>query len=79
VIVKFFWKQYCPKCPAAKAIIADLENVEYYNLDETDGLAEAAFYGIMSTPSVVITKPNGSEVTAFRGTVPTSEVLRQWL
>ena len=77
--VKFFWKQDCPKCPLAKENVSNLDDVEYFNLDEPGGLAEAAFYSILATPSVVISKPDGSEVVAFRGEVPPNEVLRQWL
>lgn len=77
--VKFFWKEDCPKCPSAKEVVSTLDDVEFYNLGEPDGLAEAAFYSIMATPSVVISKPDGAEVVAFRGEVPPSEVLRKWL
>ena len=77
--VKFFWKQDCPKCPSAKAMVSTMDNVEYFSLDEPGGLAEAAFYSIMATPSVVISKADGSEVVAFRGDVPPNEVLREWL
>lgn len=77
--VKFFWKEDCPKCPNAKARMSDIKNVQYYNLDEPEGLAEAAFYSVMSTPSVVISNDNGSEVVAFRGDVPEKKVLQKWL
>lgn len=77
--VKFFWKRDCPKCPSAKENVSALDNVEYFSLDEPSGLAEAAFYSIMATPSVVISEADGSEVVAFRGEVPSNEVLRKWL
>jgi len=77
--IKFFWKEDCPRCPSAKASVATLGEVEYYNLDEPEGLAEAAFYSIMATPSLVISKPDGSELVTFRGEVPPGEVLRKWL
>lgn len=77
--IKFFWKEDCPKCPAAKDSISSLKKVEYYNLNEPDGLAEAAFYSIMATPSVVISNSDGSELVTFRGEVPPSEVLQKWL
>ena len=77
--LKFFWKEDCPKCPSAKARVSDIENVQFYNLDEPDGLAEAAFYSVMSTPSVVISNDSGAEVVAFRGDVPENKVLQKWL
>ena len=77
--VKFFWKSDCPKCPAAKERITEVDQVEFFNLDEPTGLAEAAFYSVMATPSVVISRPDGSEVVSFRGDVPPNEELARWL
>ncbi|MDI6822052.1 MAG: thioredoxin family protein [Actinomycetota bacterium] len=81
VKVKLFWKPDCPICPAAKALIAniDVDNVEYYNLDEANGLAEAVFYGIMSTPSIVITNDNGKEIHSWRGELPSLDELQKCL
>lgn len=77
--IKMFWKEECPKCAAVKTSLAGFENVEYYDLGDPDGLAEAAFYSIMATPSVVISKTDGTEVVAFRGDVPSKKVLQKWL
>lgn len=77
--LKLFWKADCPRCPAAKEAISDIEGVEFYNLDESTGLAEAAFYRIMSTPSLVISREDGTEVKSFRGEVPASLELAPWL
>jgi thioredoxin-related protein len=77
--IKFFWKQDCPKCPSAKQAISAFDEVEYYNLDESLGLAEAAFYSVMSTPSVVISDPDGEEVATFRGEMPAKEEISRWL
>lgn len=77
--IKVFWKQNCPKCPAAKAAVMDSPNVELYNLDEVDGLAEAAFYGIMSTPSIIVTDNTGKELISWRGDVPSKQDLAEWL
>ncbi len=75
---KFFWKSECSKCPAAKESISDLKDVEFYNLDEAEGLAEAAFYSVMSTPSLVISDDKGAELASFRGEMPTAEELGRW-
>ncbi|HEY3374106.1 MAG TPA: thioredoxin family protein [Candidatus Aquicultor sp.] len=77
--VKVFWKTDCPKCPAAKAIVQGSGNAELFNLDEVDGLAEAAFYGVLSTPSIVITDGTGQEVAAWRGEIPSRQDIAQWL
>jgi hypothetical protein len=77
--LKLFWKADCPKCPAAKASLADMADIEYYSLDEAAGLAEAAFYSVMSTPSLVISGTDGSEVASFRGEIPPLEEISRWL
>ncbi len=77
--VKLFWKEDCPKCPAAKKTVAGLDGIEYYSLDESDGLAEAAFYSVMSTPSLVISDDEGTEVVSFRGEIPSVSELDRWL
>mgnify|MGYP001047057596 CR=1 FL=1 len=69
--VKLFTKTDCPRCPAAKHAVQDISEVEMYDLDQVDGLAEAAFYGVMSTPTVIILDDAGREVAAWRGTAPT--------
>lgn len=77
--VKVFWKTDCPKCPAAKSLVAGSSHAELFNMDEVDGLAEAAFYGIMSTPSIIVTSETGQEVAAWRGEVPSVTELSKWL
>ena len=56
--VKLFVKDGCYKCPSAKEVGAILKkeglNVLYYDLDTVDGLAEASYYGILSTPSLIV-------------------------
>lgn len=77
--LKFFWKEDCPKCPAAKERVKDLSGIEYYNVEEAGGLAEAAFYGVMATPSLVISGEDGSEIVSFRGEMPQVEEINKWL
>ena len=68
--IKVFVKQDCPKCPAAKHAVEGFDGVEYFDLGEVDGLAEAAFFGVMSTPTVLVVDSSGVEVAAWRGSVP---------
>jgi glutaredoxin len=79
VKAKLFVRENCPKCPAAKALASRAENVEYYDVDNVDGLAEASFYGVMSTPSIVIVDDQDKEVISWRGEVPSRENLAKWL
>lgn len=77
MIIKVFTKGGCPKCPPARDLAEKLkekgENVEMYNLDEADGLAEASMYDVMSTPSIVVTDKQGDKEKTYRGEVPRIE------
>lgn len=78
--LKLFTKPGCPKCPAAKELVGSVgKPVEYYNIEEVDGLTEATYYGIASTPSIVVLDDNDNEQIAWRGTVPSKEELENWL
>ncbi|MCL6473301.1 MAG: thioredoxin family protein [Firmicutes bacterium] len=77
--IKVFWKENCAKCPAAKALVAESPKAELFNIDEVDGLAEAAFYGVMSTPSIVVIDDSGQEIQSWRGEVPSREEIAKWL
>jgi glutaredoxin len=73
MIVKIFWQDGCPHCPAAKALGKELEStgadVEYNNIKSVDGLAEAAYFNILSTPSVVVAD-GCKEVKSWKGKIP---------
>lgn len=81
--VKVFVKAKCPKCPAAKEIATTLIKegvpVTHYDLDTLDGLAEASFYSILSTPSIIIENDKEEEVVSWRGVVPTLQEVKQHL
>ena len=81
--VKIFLKAKCPKCPAVKDIGTALKDqgfpVYHYDLDTIDGLAEASFYSILSTPSIVIEDEQEREVISWRGEVPSLQEVRQFL
>ena len=81
--IKIFTKAKCPKCPAVKEIGNELKKqgvpVLNYDLDTIDGLAEAAFYSILSTPSLIIEDEEEEEVISWRGVAPTlQEVKQHW-
>ncbi len=81
--LKIFTKAKCPKCPAVKEMGAELKNegvpVFSYDLDTIEGLAEASFYSILSTPSIVIEDEAEREVISWRGVVPTLQEVKQYL
>ncbi len=73
--IKIFTKTECPKCPAAKEIGGILQQgglrVAYYDIETPHGLAEAAFYSVLSTPTIIIEDENEKVVAGWRGLVPT--------
>jgi len=50
-----------------------------FDLDTIDGLAEASFYSILSTPSIIIEDEEEREVISWRGVVPTLQEVKQHL
>ena len=82
-IFKLFWREDCPKCPAAKQIIQQLRLQGYvtteHNLQTTEGLAEAAFYGVLSTPTIILTDEQERILAEWRGVVPSIEEAKRAL
>ncbi len=82
-LIKIFTKAKCPKCPAVKEIGRMLRGegvpVLDYDLDTIDGLAEASFYSIRSTPSLVVEDEHEKEVASWRGVVPSLQEVKQHL
>ena len=81
--VKVFVKDGCSKCPSAKKVGGLLlqEGVEvlYYDIDTADGLAEASFYGVLSTPTMIVEDSEEHTLADFRGTVPTINQVKEVL
>ncbi len=81
--VKVFVKDGCYKCPSAKEVGAVLtkEGLEvlYYDLGTADGLAEASYYGILSTPTMIVEDQDEKSLADFRGIVPTPQQVRDVL
>lgn len=81
--IKIFTKAKCPKCPAAQRIGIELKKegipVYSYDLDTIDGLAEASFYSILATPSLIIEDEQEREIISWRGMVPSLQEVKQYL
>ncbi len=78
MIVKVFTQPTCPKCPAAKQVVAQIEHkamVHYHDIKTEEGLAEALEYGILATPSIVVLNEDQSIVAEWRGETPRLEEL----
>ncbi|MGV8150767.1 MAG: thioredoxin family protein [Candidatus Woesearchaeota archaeon] len=80
MILKLFIQEICPKCPAAKVLAKKIEHkikLENHNMDETEGLSEAIYYGVSSAPSIVIIDHEKNVVSKFLGEVPALEELER--
>ncbi len=81
--IKIFTKAKCPKCPAAKEIGMALKRegvqVMTYDIDTIDGLAEASFYSILSTPSIIIEDEDEKEIASWKGLVPTLQEVKRYI
>ena len=84
MIIKLFTQPNCPKCPAAKALLRQCKvqsfdsaqdrgakcKVEEYDTTSVDGMAEASFYTVMATPTILICDDKGKIIKDFRGRAP---------
>ena len=81
--IKLFVKEGCGLCPSAKEVGLRLTQeglqVLCYDLDTADGLAEASYYGILSTPTMIIEDDNEKMLADFRGMVPTVQQIKNAL
>lgn len=73
--VKLFVKKECPRCPAAERACEGLKSVEVFDVSSVEGLAEASFYTVLSTPSVLVVDSDGTEVAGWRGQAPDRSML----
>lgn len=80
MILKFFTQPTCPKCPTAKKLFVELKTqsaswriklkTEEYDTTTVDGLAEASFYTVMATPTILLCSDEGKVIKDWRGVVP---------
>ena len=81
--IKIFWQEFCGKCPPAKALGKTLEAqgyaVEYFDVKTADGLGEAVYYSLMSTPSVVVANDDNKEIAKWAGKTPTLDEVKSHL
>lgn len=78
--IKIFWQKNCPNCPEAKNVGKQLEKeiiVRYFDIDTVNGLAEASYYNIASTPSVVIVDNDDNQIKIWRGKTPGIKEIRE--
>lgn len=85
MILKVFTQPNCPKCPSTKALIHRLKvdlptdkvklKVEEYNVSTVDGLAEASFYTVMTTPTILLCNDKSKILKEWRGETPSLKAI----
>lgn len=78
--ILLFTKKDCPRCPEAKEVVKLVSSelgieVKEYDVESIEGMAEAAYYMVLSTPSVIVVNEDGEELSAWRGKAPKKEEL----
>jgi glutaredoxin len=73
--IQIFTQRDCPRCPPAKEALMEIKSergveVSEFDVETVDGMAEAAFYGIMTTPATVLVNSSGDEIISWRGVAP---------
>jgi glutaredoxin len=82
MILKMFTQPSCPRCPAAKAIVKQIEHkvkVENYDIKTVEGLTEALEYDVLSTPSIIVFNHDNEVLGEWRGEAPSLEDLNKIL
>ncbi len=78
--VKIFWQDNCPNCSPAKAVVHDVMGdmglkIKEFNVNDVEGMSEAAFHAVMGTPTTIVVDSNDSEIVSWRSQVPSREEL----
>jgi glutaredoxin len=75
--VKFFVQEDCPQCGHAKEVLDKLIKtdvmVKLFDIGTVDGMTEAAFHEVLSTPTTIIVDDEENELRSWRGVAPTYE------
>lgn len=68
--LKVFVKKNCSNCPAAREVAKQFSFSNVYEMDDNDGMAEAAFHSVLCTPSMVLVDENDRVLKSWRCHVP---------
>ena len=80
--VKLFWQEDCLRCNTAKEVVNKLvlkKNVpvKLFDISTIEGMTEAAFHEVISTPSMIVVDEDDNELNSWRGEAPTLDELEQ--
>ena len=78
--VKLFVKSNCHRCPQARQLGMSLKeegyNVMEYDVETAEGLAEASFYSVQATPTIILEDEQENTLADFRGEVPCADDIK---
>lgn len=76
--ILFFWGPHCPRCKDARKLIGWHRGIKVtrYDVSTAEGLSEAAFYGMVSTPSIVIAEEGIVKAKFDADNLPTRERIK---
>ena len=82
--IKLFWQEDCLRCKPAKEVcnkLIERKNVpvKLFDIATIDGMTEAAFHEVISTPTTIIVDDQENELGAWRGEAPSLEDLENKL
>ena len=81
--VKLFYQEDCMKCPPAKDVCNKLIekkvpiHIKLFDIGTIDGMTEAAFHEVISTPTTVIVDDDENELDSWRGEASSLEDLEE--
>ncbi|HUV72135.1 MAG TPA: thioredoxin family protein [Clostridia bacterium] len=83
MILKLFTQPDCGKCPSAKQVVVKLKTqnsklkIEEFDVTTVDGMAEASFYTVMATPTILLCDNTGKILKDWRGQIPALTELKR--
>jgi hypothetical protein len=82
--VKLFWQEDCVRCVPAKEVCNVLIKkknvpVRLFDISTIDGMTEAAFHEVISTPTTIIVDDDDNELDSWRGEAPSLQELEERL
>lgn len=68
--LKVFTREGCQEAKYAREIVGCYPEAKLYNLDNIEGLAEAAYHSVLCIPSAILTDDSDTVIQSWRGTLP---------
>ena len=83
MVVKIFWEENCTKCPHARRLGQQLQSmghkVVFLNVKDQNGIDQAIYHDVLSTPSVVIADTTNREIASWKSSTPRVDEVIKYL